>query len=257
MFGFLSLYLLVYRRSAFLAGLSFGASISVKIVPIVALPVLLLMAARSGRRRLGEFVGGAALVFVVLWVPVIVKSWHPFAPRRAGLQGIPGQVGPAGDLRQGRRLEPQRFEFSKDRAACRCSSSARACRCSSRWRRPTASIMAFGMSLVLVLLLSTATGGRYLVWAIGAAFLVDVPAAVVYNVVASTLLIVVYNRWSSGHWDRAIASPWTHNEIILAGIAWLTLLAVAIVGIWKLRYEPKVGVRGARHHRRRARCIAR
>ncbi|HUI50073.1 MAG TPA: hypothetical protein VL119_15385, partial [Acidimicrobiia bacterium] len=110
------------------------------------------------------------------------------------------------------------------------------------WRRPGASILAFGMSFVAVLLLSTATGGRYLVWAIAAAFLIDVRAAVVYNIAASTLLLVVYDRWAGGFpWNIAHGSPWTHNETVLAGIAWLALLAVAVMGLWNQRKEPRLG----------------
>jgi hypothetical protein len=200
---------------------------------------LLLMAVRSGRRRLAEFIGGAGVVFVVLWIPVIVRSWHPFARDVLGYKGYPGKwgipeifslVGASNHAIQ--QLEgPGRLPLLLVCAAVPLLIA---------WRRPSASLLAFGMSLVLVLLLSTATSGRYSVWAIGAAFLVDVYAGVVYNVAASTLLIVVYNRWSNGHWNVAAATPWTHNEVVLAGITWLALLAVVIVGLWNLRHEPKL-----------------
>src|SRR5207249_11607606 len=58
MLALTSLYLLVNERSGFLAGLAFAAAISVKIVPIVTLPVVLLVAARSSRRRLLAFLAG-------------------------------------------------------------------------------------------------------------------------------------------------------------------------------------------------------
>lgn len=241
MFAFLSLWLLVTDRSAVLAGLSFGLSMSIKIVPIVALPVLLLIAARSGRRRLYGFLGGSAAVFVVLWVPVLVKRWRPFSKNVLGFKGYPGKWGLvqiatiSGLSRHAITLleGPGRMPLLLVTAGVPLLIA---------WRRPGASILAFGMSFVAVLLLSTATGGRYLVWAIAAAFLIDVRAAVVYNIAASTLLLVVYDRWAGGFpWNIAHGSPWTHNETVLAGIAWLALLAVAVMGLWNQRKEPRLG----------------
>src|SRR5204862_5136058 len=66
------------------------------------------------------------------------------------------------------------------------------------WRRPSASTSAFGLSLVSVLLLSTSTAGRYVVGAVAAVFLINVWAGVVYNIAASVLLIVIYDRWNGG-----------------------------------------------------------
>ena len=61
MFAMLSFYLLLTGRSATLAGLCFGIALSIKLVPIVVAPLLLIMAWRLGRRRLGAFVLGSGL----------------------------------------------------------------------------------------------------------------------------------------------------------------------------------------------------
>jgi hypothetical protein len=103
------------------------------------------------------------------------------------------------------------------------------------WRRPTASTSAFGLSLVAVLLLSTSTAARYLVWAVAAVFLINVWAGVIYNVAASLLLIVIYDHWNGGafmwNWGHARSGVWTRGEVFLGGIVWLTLLAVALIGL--------------------------
>jgi 4-amino-4-deoxy-L-arabinose transferase-like glycosyltransferase len=90
MFAFLAFYLVYKNRSALmvaLGGLCFGLSISVKLVPIVIGPLLAVMALRAGRRRIAAFAGGAAVVFLLLWVPVFVKQWTAFNANVLGYAG--------------------------------------------------------------------------------------------------------------------------------------------------------------------------
>ena len=63
----LAAYLVAKDRS-FSAGVAIGLAISVKPVPIVAVPVLGAQLPRSGGRSLRSFVGGGLVVFAVLWV---------------------------------------------------------------------------------------------------------------------------------------------------------------------------------------------
>jgi 4-amino-4-deoxy-L-arabinose transferase-like glycosyltransferase len=240
MFAFVSFYLLVNDRSAFLAGLAFAAAISVKIVPIVALPVLLLVAARSGRRRLLWFLAGSAAVMAVLWTPVLVQRWTPFVHDVLGFKGYPGKWGivELATLAGFSKHSIQSLEDSGRSVLLLLSAGVPFL---IAWRRRDATIPAFGLSFVLVLLLSTASGARYLVWAVPAAFLINVWAATVYDVAGSVLLIVVYDHWNGGvlpwEWNRARAQGWTHHEVFLAGVAWFALLAVAVVAIAPLPFR--------------------
>jgi hypothetical protein len=238
MFAFLSLLLLVNERAPVWAGISYGLALSVKIIPIVALPVILLVAVRSGRPRVYKFLAGSAGVFLVLWVPVAVRRLHPFSQNVIGFKGYPGSWGLV-EFATLSGFSHHATQVLENQGRTPLLLLSAGLPFLIAWRRPSASIPAFGMSLVLVLLLSTATGGRYLVWAIAAAYLIDVWAATVYNIAASVLLIVVYDRWSGGFpWNRAVGSPWTHSETRLAGIAWLALLAVAVVGCWQAWRAP-------------------
>jgi hypothetical protein len=244
MLTFVSFYLLFNHRSAVLAGLAFALAMSVKIVPIVALPMLLLLVARSGRKRLYQFLVGGGVVFAILWIPVLVKRYTAFKTDVIGFNGYPGKWG---------LVEIASKLGASNHTITTLENSGRtpfliisaALPVLLLWRRPAAAQQAFGLTFVLILLLSTATGGRYLVWAIAAAFLIDVWAAVVYNVAASVLLIVVYDRWSNAlpwHWDRAHASDWVHREVVIAGIAWLALLVVALLALralWDHRPTPR------------------
>ncbi len=78
MFALLSTYLLVVRGWALAAGAAFGIAVSIKLVPAVLAPVLLVVLVRLGWRRLAAFVGGGTIVFWLLWVPVIVTRWDAF-----------------------------------------------------------------------------------------------------------------------------------------------------------------------------------
>jgi lysylphosphatidylglycerol synthetase-like protein (DUF2156 family) len=205
----------------------------VKIVPIVALPLLLLMVARSGRRRLMQFVVGAGIPFVLLWIPVIVQRGGAFKRDVIGFKGYPGNWGVV-EIAMKANFSNHAIDQLIGPGRTVLLVVAAGLPFLLAWRRPAATIEAFGLTLVLVLLLSTATGGRYLVWAVGAAFLIDVSTGVVYNVAASVLLIKVYDHWSNAlpwHWDRAHASPWNHTEIGLAAVAWIALLAVALMSV--------------------------
>ena len=233
MFTFVSFYLLVQNRSAFLAGLAFALAMSVKIVPIVALPVLLLVAARSGRRRLVHFLVGNTVVLAILWLPVFVQRWTPFKNDVLGFKGYTGQWGLVefATLAHFSRHSVQTLQNSGRSLLLVLAAGIPLL---VAWRRKDATIPAFGLSLVLVLLLSTATAGRYTVWAVAAAFLINFWAAAIYDIASGVLLLVVYSRWSHGppwDWDKASATPWTHHEVFLAGVVWFALLAVAVLGI--------------------------
>jgi hypothetical protein len=237
MFAILSLYLLVTERSGVLAGMSFAAALSMKIIPIVALPVLLLIAARAGRRRLGAFLAGSGALLAILWLPAVIGYWSGFKQNVLGYKGVPGKWGLIEFTTNNLHWSHHRLDLLTGPGRWPMLLLSTFLPLFVAWRRPSASIPAFGMTLVLVLLLSTASsGGRYLVWAIAAAFLVDVPTGALYDIGASIVVVMVYNRWNGGWpWDRAVGSAWTHVETFIAGLTWFALLAVAIRGAMNLR----------------------
>jgi Dolichyl-phosphate-mannose-protein mannosyltransferase len=233
MFTFVSFYLLLTNRSALLAGLAFAAAMSVKIVPIVALPVLLLVAVRSGRRRVAQFLVGNAVIFVILWVPVLIHRWTPFTHEVLGFKGYSGQWGIV-EIAILSGFSQSAVRTLQDSGRTLLLVASAGIPFLIAWKRKDETIPAFGLSFVLVLLLSTATGGRYLVWALAAAFLINFWAAAAYDIASGILLIVVYSRWNDAlpwGWNNASATNWTHHEVFIAAIVWCTLLAVAVLGI--------------------------
>jgi hypothetical protein len=237
MFSLLTVYLLVVRGWVLAAGVAFGIALSIKLVPVVLVPVLTVVLVRLGWRRVAAFAGGGAIVFLVLWLPVVVSRWHGFreqvlsyngvALRQWGLPqflswvDVPGAGGwLAGSARFGILL---------------VSGLAAA---AVAWRRPDAVVPAAGLSLVLFLLLSPAFGMQYLAWPLAAAYLIDTVAATAYNIVASVWVLVVYSHWSDGppwHWYVAWAVPFTSRELVLMALTWVALAAVGLTGLRLLR----------------------
>jgi hypothetical protein len=242
MFTLLSAYLLINRPwaaepalawvSVALAGVAFALALSVKLVPIVVLPTLLLLAARLGRRQLASFMLGAGLVLLQLWGPVVLRQWKPFRTDVLGYQGI--------SLRQWGPVEFARMLHAPASVITFLPGPGRflvllvsallpallLC-----WRRDAA-LPAIGLSLALFLLLSPAFGTQYLAWPVAAAYLIDFWAATAYNLSAGALLAEVYNRWNGGlPWDVAKATPMLPKEVWAAAAVWALLLLVVIVGL--------------------------
>jgi hypothetical protein len=234
MFAILSLWLLVTDRSALGAGVAIAAAISIKIIPIVCIPVLFLITWRSGRRRVIEFSAGFGALMAILWLPVLLTHWHAYVKNVLGYKGQPGKWGIIEFATNNLHLSHNALQLLEGPGRGPMFLVSLGLPLFVAWRRPSASVEAFGLSLVLVMLLTTASsGGRYLVWSIAAAFLVNVPAAAVFDIGSSILIVHAYNRWTGGHWYRANLNPWTHAETAVAGITWIALLAVAIIAVMK------------------------
>jgi hypothetical protein len=238
MFTLLSVYLLVVRGWALAAGVAFATAVSIKLVPVVLGPVLLVVLVRLGRRRLAAFVSGGALVFGLLWVPVIVSRWDGFRTqvlaynggfvRQWGLvQFLTWAHAPTGTVA---------WLVGQGRFAVVLVSGLAAA--AVAWRRSDALVPAVGLSLVLFLLLSSAFAMQYLAWPLAGAYLIDRWAATGYNLIASAFIVVVYNHWNRAlpwHWYEARAGSFRTIELVLMVITWTLLAAVALVGLRLLR----------------------
>jgi hypothetical protein len=239
LFAMLSFYLLVKGRTALcagFAGLCFGVSISIKLVPIVVLPLLLVLAWRAGRRRAAGFVLGAAVVFGLLWVPVIIKQWAPFSTNVLGYAGwgsprwgIPGFLLEAG-ASQGvldAVTGPGRFVVLLVSAGLPAFIA---------WRRPEHATVAFGLTLSLFLLLSTATAMQYLAWAAAPSVLAAVWFGTLYNATAGAFCVQVYSTWNLRpaiwDWERGYAKDLTSRQTLAAAGVWFVLLAAVVMGLW-------------------------
>ena len=242
MFTLLSAHLLINRPwparpwvSSALAGVAFAVAVSVKLVPIVVLPTLLLLAARLGRRQLASFVAGSGAAMLPLWGPVVLRQWQPFRADVLGYAGI--------GVRQWGPVEFAHVLHAPATAITFIAGpgrflvlllSALLPALLLYWRR-NAALPAIGLSLALFLLLSPAFATQYLAWPLAAAYLIELRAATAYNLATGALLAEVYNRWNGGlPWDVATATPLLPREVAALAVVWALLLLVVIVGLCRI-----------------------
>jgi hypothetical protein len=81
---------LVDRRRPFWAGLALGATINVKLIPVVLIPVFL--SCWSSRREVSRFIGGLALG-AIPFVPIMVGHWSGFYAHVLQYRSVPGPWG--------------------------------------------------------------------------------------------------------------------------------------------------------------------
>ena len=258
MFAMLSVYFLIARTAgtgatvlAGLAGVSYALSLSIKIVPVVLLPVLTLMAVRAGRARFVAFVVGFGAIMGLLWGPVALANWTAYRQNVLEYGGI--------DRRQWGIVQflhwlhvpesfvttlvgPGRFVVVAIAALLPLVLA---------WRLPEYHTKAAGLSLVFFLLLSTASATQYLAWTAAAALLVNFWSGLLYNLTAGAFLVYAYDRWSGGvppwRWYAANVTDWTPFEVRFAAVVWIALLVVAIVGVLPSRLTPQAA--GTVRHR--------
>jgi 4-amino-4-deoxy-L-arabinose transferase-like glycosyltransferase len=237
MFALLSVYLLVVRGQSLAAGVAFGIAVSIKLVPVVLAPVLLVVLVRLGWRRLAAFLSGGAIVFLLLWLPVLISRWHAFRAQVLSYNGIGyRQWGLPQFLTWAHLPGVSAWLVGPGRFGILLVSGVAAAVVA--WRRPGAVVPAVGLSFVLFLVLSSAFGMQYLVWPLAGAYLIDTATATAYNVVASIFVVVVYNHWNHAlpwHWYDAWAVPFSPRELVLMVLTWVLLAAVGLVGLRFLR----------------------
>jgi glycosyl transferase family 87 len=235
MLAVLSVYLLVVRRWAAAAGVAFALSLSVKLTPVILAPLLLVLALRLGWRRLLTFAGGGAVVFGLLWLPVVLRRWTEFSRDVLGYQGVrPREWGlnqlatwvhaPAGvtDWFAG----PGRFVVLLLSGLLPAIIA---------WRRPSVfAPAAAGTAMAMFLLLSPAFGMQYLVWPLAMAYFVNSWAATVYNAAVSVFVLVVYSYWNDAppwDWWEGDGLVFRTQDMVLMVICWVALAAVVVIGL--------------------------
>ena len=235
MFLLLSVLALTVHHSGWWAGVAFGLALSVKIVPVVALPVLLVLAWRLGRPVFRRFLLGGALVFALLWVPVLVAEPGPFVSHVLGYSGITLRQWGVSQLLSWSGLSWSTMIQVGDSIRFVLVAVSALLPAVLVHRRPWRDGVALaGLPLCLFLVLSPAFSMQYLVWALAPALLlVGLRVAVTYVGLASLFALIVYSGWNGAwpwSWHEAHSTPLPTVVMPLMVLTWLALVRVCWVG---------------------------
>lgn len=236
-----SLHLLVVRRLPLAAGVAIGLAVSVKLVPVVVLPWLAWTAWRHGRRAFVRFAVGGALVFLVLWVPVLLLEYADFRDQVVLYRGIPLREWGLSELFAAYGWKGG-LRFLGGTGSLLVLGVAAASPFLLRRRgdldpesRAAAGV---GLALVVFLALSPAFGMQYLTWALAPAYLLAPRLAHVYNVCASAFAFTVYRSWNHGllpwRWDVGLGQPFDRVQLLWMATTWMSLLLLvgrSLVGV--------------------------
>jgi 4-amino-4-deoxy-L-arabinose transferase-like glycosyltransferase len=234
LFTLLALYLLADRDKPLAGGLSMGIAIGIKIVPIVAVPALLVLAFTRGRRTFLRFSAGFLLAFAVTWLPALIAHGRAVKEHVLGYAG--SGISQWGLIQIGHWFDdPGWADFLTGAGRFPVVLLCAAVPAGLVWRRPALAAEAVGLSLVSFLFLSPAFGCQYLVWAVAAAYLLDFGWATAYNLGAGLVLFKVYTRWAHGFpWNHADYWGLVGIELIGALLLWGCLGVLAALGLRRL-----------------------
>jgi Predicted integral membrane protein len=222
-----SVWLLVDRRAPFLAGLAFAAAVSVKLIPVIALPLLLVAAWGVGRARtLLRLVLGGLTVVVLFWVPVLIWARDGFVTNVLGYDGsgFPRQWG---FYQLGVSLEvPQRLLWIYEGKGTYLVLAL--CALVPAWairRQPERAPAALGLSMAMFLFLTPAWATQYGSYPAATIFLVEFWPALITTVVTGLIYVTLYIWWGGD--VRTLTPP----QYKLLFFAWASLVPVVVAGL--------------------------
>ena len=247
LFTILSVYLLVDRRAPVWAGAAFAVAISIKIVPVIALPLLLVAAARLEKGYLGRFVGGGLPVFGAIWARVLVQEGGGFVrhvlayngegfPRVWGLYDIGDWTGvPSAALHGYATI-----------GAYVVLAVAAAVPAILVWPAPRRAPAAVGLAFSLFLTLTPSWAPQYLAWIGATVFLIEFWSATAFTVGVGSIYTYLYAYWNGFRpWTVGNVGPPTAGQRPFLVLAWALTAATAVAGVLALR----------RRHRPRHACL--
>ncbi|SDP39193.1 Dolichyl-phosphate-mannose-protein mannosyltransferase [Nakamurella panacisegetis] len=231
MLTMLSLLLLTDRDRPALAGIAMGLAVGVKIVPVVAVPALLVYAAMTGRRTFVRYVAGLGATFVITWGPALalqgknvikdVVGYNGSSLRQWGLVQIGHWFG-----------DPWWSEFLIGPGRFLVLVLCCGLPAYFVWRRPSVVAPAVGLSLVAFLMLSPAFGVQYTVWPVAGAYLIGFGSATFYNLSAGWMTFAIYNAWNGGlPWYRGHSLKYSDNQVAIGLLAWVALVLLCVEGL--------------------------
>ncbi|MGR6972402.1 ArnT family glycosyltransferase [Streptomyces cynarae] len=213
------------------AGVALGLALSVKTVPAVAVPALLICAFRAGRRCARFFCGGLLVTLAALWGPPCLMYPRQVLTHVLEYRGLPLFFwGPVawGDLAGASHNVLTWWQSHGPFWVALASAGLGAW---LAWRKPRDIGAAVGLAMAVPLLLSTVTADQYLSWAAAGVLIAHFWSGLAYNLVAGLFVAELYTKWNEGY-PRGVALGrlWTSFETGFSAVVWVVLAIAVTVG---------------------------
>jgi hypothetical protein len=226
-FVLLSVYCLETRRSLWLAGAAMGLALSIKIVPVIFIPAVLLYL--PGMRERIRYVASVAAVFALGSLPYMLQDPILIGKTLLSYKSTPGLWGFSllsvvfrDSATWGWLL---RWYAAGGKilvlAAVLCLSVA----INLRPNKPSLTLQC-GAVAFLFLFLAPGFAMQYLAWLVPWVLALGIWPAMVFYAVTSVFVINVYNDWSGGFpWyaTDVMFRPWEVRHAMLGLISWVSV----------------------------------
>ncbi|MFF1835880.1 hypothetical protein ACFVXE_17000 [Streptomyces sp. NPDC058231] len=229
-FALAAAYLLVDRKAPLAAGVTAALSISVKFIPVVAVPALFAVALRGGRPVFVRFTAGFTALVALVWGPVLAtvpenltKNVLEYAGGNYRLWGIVRFADVLG-------LPDPLIAFVRGEGHYLF---VLICVAAGVWlarARPSQLPGAVAVTMGLLLLLSTASGLQYLTWAAAAMFVVGFWQGLAYNCLLGWTVVLGYQGRSAVHWSETV--------LLLGAAGWFVLAIGLGTGVRRILAAP-------------------
>lgn len=230
MFALAAAHLLADRRSPLAAGVAAALSISVKFIPVVVIPALLVVALRGGRPVLVRFAAGFAAVFALVWGPVLVTVPHDLQKNVLEYAGGSYRLWGLVRFADVFGLPEPVIAFMQGGGHFLFVLLCVAVGVRLAWLRPAQLPGVVAVTLGLLLLLSTASGLQYLTWAAAGMFVLGFWEGFAYSSVLGLTAVLGYGGRSPVRWSEPVLQ--------LGAAGWIVLAAGLATGVHRLLARP-------------------
>jgi hypothetical protein len=226
-FVLLSVYCLETRRAVWMAGAAMGLALSLKIVPVIFIPAVLLYL--PGIRERWRYLASVAVVFALGSLPYALQDPILIGKTLVGYNSKPGLWGFSFLALYFRESANWGWLFRWYAAGGKILVlAAILCLSVAINRRPNKPplILQCGAVAFLFLFLAPGFAMQYLAWLVPWALALGVWPTVIFYAVASLFVVIVYNDWSGGFpWYVAdvLFRPWEVHHAMLGLAAWASV----------------------------------
>jgi 4-amino-4-deoxy-L-arabinose transferase-like glycosyltransferase len=192
----LSLFLMVDKQWPVWAGVVGAIAVGVKLVPIVAIPVVALSLGR--RRATLRYAAAFTIASTAIWVPALAREPHGIIKHVLGYRG---QYAHWGFAELATLAGVSRHALHSVQGIMAWCASGFAIVAGvwylsrTRYRSPYAGA---ALSLTILLFLLPAWGSQYMSWPTALVFFIGTGLGASYSLAAGSFLLVIYAKWSVG-----------------------------------------------------------